>query len=101
AEVVDGMYGVVNEGGTGHAAALPNIEVCGKTGTAQLVSTEKMKSMHLKNNAWFDRDVMKAYFDKKARLAKERTQLTREFHTLTLPWAMPMPAALALGSGLN
>jgi penicillin-binding protein 2 len=130
AEVVDGMYGVVNEGGTGHAAALPNIEVCGKTGTAQLVSTEKMKSMHLKNNAWFEafapkgapeiavvalfesgeeganaawivRDVMKAYFDKKARLAKERTQLTREFHTLTLPWAMPMPAALALGSGLN
>lgn len=127
-EVVSGLYGVVNEGGTGHAAALPNIAVCGKTGTAQLVSTAKMKALGLKNNAWFEafaprdapeiavvalfesgeeganaawivRDVMKAYFDKKARVAKERTQLTREFHSLAFPWALPMPAALALGSG--
>jgi penicillin-binding protein 2 len=127
-EVIDGLYGVVNEGGTGHAAALPNIAVCGKTGTAQLVSTEKMKALHLKNNAWFEafaprdapeiavvalfesgeeganaawivRDVMKAYFDKKARMTKERTQLTREFHILPVPWAAP--AALALGGRLN
>ena len=36
--VIDGMYGVVNEGGTGTRAKLPNVEVCGKTGTAQLAS---------------------------------------------------------------
>ena len=42
--VVDGMYGVVNEGGTGVRAALPHIEVCGKTGTAQLASYDFMKA---------------------------------------------------------
>ncbi len=37
------MYGVVNEGGTGVRARLPDIEVCGKTGTAQLASNELLK----------------------------------------------------------
>ena len=73
-------------------------DVCGKTGTAQPASTEYAKSHGLKNNAWFVgfaprskpeivvvalfengehgpnaapivRDVMKAYFDKKLRVA--------------------------------
>ena len=99
--VVDGMYGVVNEYGTGTRARLPNVEVCGKTGTAQLASYDYInsvgKGVALRENAWFEafaprqnpeivvvaffehgrhgpaaaeivRDVLSAYFDKKARM---------------------------------
>ena len=59
--IVDGMWGVVNEGGgTGGRARLPNIEVCGKTGSAQLASNEYLKgagaahAKTLKDNAWFE-----------------------------------------------
>jgi penicillin-binding protein 2 len=56
--VVDGMYGVVNEGGgTGVRAALPHIEVCGKTGTSQLASNDYVKPAgggeDMRDNAWF------------------------------------------------
>ncbi len=100
-KVISGMWGVVNEGGTGGAARLAGLDVCGKTGTAQLASNELLKASKLgqamKDNAWFVgfaprqapeivvvalfesglhgnlaapivRDVIKAYFDKKARL---------------------------------
>jgi penicillin-binding protein 2 len=104
--VVRGMYGVVNEGGTARAVALPGIELCGKTGTAQIVSRatkEKYKAYaeDFKDNGWFVgfaprknpeivvvalipggehgdraapivRDVVKAYFDKKARQAAQK-----------------------------
>ena len=57
AKVVAGMYGAVNEGGTGVRARLPGISVCGKTGTAQLVSNELLRAsklgQSLKDNAWF------------------------------------------------
>jgi penicillin-binding protein 2 len=100
-KVVDGMYGVVNEGGTGVRAQLPGIAVCGKTGTAQVASMAFVKShkqdRDMTDNSWFvsfaqrnnpeivvavlfqggehgmlaapiARDVIKAYYDKKARL---------------------------------
>ncbi|MGB6198756.1 MAG: penicillin-binding protein 2 [Candidatus Acidiferrales bacterium] len=55
--VTQAMYGVVNEGGTAGAVKLPGIEFCGKTGTAQVISTAgKEKATNksaLKNNAWF------------------------------------------------
>lgn len=57
-EVVNAMYGVVNEGGgTGGRAQLPGISVCGKTGTAQVASNDLVKSRgnaaNLRDNAWF------------------------------------------------
>ena len=98
-EVMRGMWGVVKEdGGTGADARCPGIDIAGKTGTAQVVSVDLMKSAQnasFKNNAWFVgfapsnkpeivvaalvmqgqhstvavpvvREVIKAYFDKKA-----------------------------------
>jgi penicillin-binding protein 2 len=56
-KVIDGMWSVVNGGGTGGKARLPGLEVCGKTGTAQLASNEVLKGTalgnKLKDNAWF------------------------------------------------
>ncbi len=54
--IVDSMYGVVNEGGTGGNARIPGLTVCGKTGTAQAVSAELAKRLHnqsTKDHAWF------------------------------------------------
>ena len=103
-KVIDGMYAVVNEGGTGARSKINGIELCGKTGSAQLASNQLLKGTKLgrsmKDNAWFVgfaprknpeivvvalwengehgnfaapivRDIVKAYFDKKARLRGE------------------------------
>ncbi|PYU22008.1 MAG: penicillin-binding protein 2 [Acidobacteria bacterium] len=56
--VTEGMYGVVNEpGGTAGASKLPGIELCGKTGSAQVISEQGLKragkQSALKDNAWF------------------------------------------------
>ncbi len=58
ATTISGMYGVVNEGGTGSTAQIPGIDVCGKTGTAQRISLELAKSGKAggdlaKENGWF------------------------------------------------
>ena len=102
--VISGMYGVVNEGGTGGGAKIPGVDVCGKTGTAQTASLDYRKShKEMKDNSWFvafapcskpeivvsvlweggewgknsapvARDVLKSYFDKKARNAEAELQ---------------------------
>jgi penicillin-binding protein 2 len=56
-QVTQGMYGVVNEGGTGGAVKLQGVEFCGKTGSAQVISNEGKqragRSSDLNDNAWF------------------------------------------------
>jgi penicillin-binding protein 2 len=55
----DGLYGVVNNGGTGGAAKIAGRDVSGKTGTAQVISTEGGKAARgrtdkdLRDNGWF------------------------------------------------
>lgn len=49
AEIQKGMWGVVNDArGTGRLASLPNVEICGKTGTAQV-----MKGTEVTKQGWF------------------------------------------------
>jgi penicillin-binding protein 2 len=56
-QVTQGMYGVVNEGGTAGLIKLQGVELCGKTGSAQVISNEgkqrAQRSSDLNDNAWF------------------------------------------------
>ena len=50
--VTRGMWGVVNENGTGGGARVEGFDVAGKTGTAQVASTRRAGEKH-KDHAWF------------------------------------------------
>ena len=55
-QVTQGMWGVINEGGTGSSLKLQNIEFSGKSGTAQLMSYaagSKMGKRGKETNGWF------------------------------------------------
>ncbi|HVG31343.1 MAG TPA: penicillin-binding protein 2 [Pyrinomonadaceae bacterium] len=50
--VVEGMWQVVNEGGTGGAVKIDGMDIAGKTGTAQVVSLGKDTGQN-KDHSWF------------------------------------------------
>ena len=50
--VKKGMWQAVNAGGTAGGTAIAGFDVCGKTGTAQVASTERAGKKN-QDNAWF------------------------------------------------
>jgi len=50
--VVDGMWGVVNNGGTGAGIKMAGFDIAGKTGTAQVVGLGKDTGKN-KDHSWF------------------------------------------------
>ena len=56
-KVTQGMYGVVNEGGTAAGSKLEGVDFCGKSGSAQVIgydTRDKLKKRkEFKDNAWF------------------------------------------------
>jgi penicillin-binding protein 2 len=50
-----GMWESVNRWGTGHNAAVPGVDICGKTGTVQVVSAERkaQSDSEYEDHSWF------------------------------------------------
>lgn len=57
--IKDGMWRVVNAGGTATRAAIPGLDVCGKTGTIELITNKKLLQTNpelkekYKEHSWF------------------------------------------------
>ncbi|HSQ36123.1 MAG TPA: penicillin-binding transpeptidase domain-containing protein, partial [Candidatus Binatia bacterium] len=57
--VVEGLFRVVNEEGTGRAAAIAGLDICGKTGTSQIIAKDNpryktlTKEKRFMPNSWF------------------------------------------------
>ncbi|HXG92704.1 MAG TPA: penicillin-binding protein 2 [Blastocatellia bacterium] len=52
--VTYGMWGVVNEGGTAGGVGFPkDLNIGGKTGTAQVIAKEKVRGKEHKDHSWF------------------------------------------------
>ncbi len=54
----EGMWQSVNAWGTGHAAAVPGLDICGKTGTVQVIGNERRKDLEgdpaaFEDHSWF------------------------------------------------
>jgi penicillin-binding protein 2 len=58
-KVIEGMWRSVNDGGTGHEAYQPGFDVCGKTGSTQVISRETAEKLAQKGgeikktHSWF------------------------------------------------
>lgn len=58
-KIIEGMWRSVNAGGTGHGAYQPGFDICGKTGSTQVISREKAERMikrgeePAKTHSWF------------------------------------------------
>ena len=57
-KVIKGMWGSVNERGTGRGARVSGFNICGKTGSTQVVSTAREKELlemdqEIKTHSWF------------------------------------------------
>ena len=53
--IKEGMWQSVNDGGTGRGAVVSGMDICGKTGTVQVVSRENRQFMksNTENHSWF------------------------------------------------
>lgn len=54
-EIITGMWRSVNDGGTGQGARLDGYDICGKTGSTQVISQETADKLKrkLKTHSWF------------------------------------------------
>jgi penicillin-binding protein 2 len=50
-----GMWESVNNFGTGHNAAIPGLDICGKTGTVQVIGNERKTQLKedIEDHSWF------------------------------------------------
>ncbi len=58
ARIREGMWRSVNDYGTGYNAAIPGLDICGKTGTSQVISSETKRQLpagqeEIQDHSWF------------------------------------------------